>query len=129
MEAPKPVLPYGLAYGWVYAYLMLIATLWAIDSAYIKYGLTLSDAGYYLALLAMPIFSWLSIVIIQGLIKNQPPVGGAWRNSFLLLFAIEIYFGSTLPLSEELFLQIFLSLLMVMCLWAGNRKSITQKVV
>jgi hypothetical protein len=77
----------------------------------------------------MLIFSWLSIVIIKGLIKKQPPVWGAWRTSVLLLFLIEIYFGFTLPLSEELFLQIFLSLLMVMCLWAVNRKSITQKVV
>ena len=129
MQAPKPASPYGLAYAWVYVYLMLIATLWAIDSAYTKYGLTLSDAGYYLALLAMPIFSWLSIVIIKGLIKKQPPIWGAWRTSVLLLFSIEIYFGFTLPLSKELFLQIFLSLLIVMCLWAVNRKSITQKVV
>jgi serine/threonine protein kinase len=128
-QVPKPASLYGLAYAWVYAYLMLIATLWVIDSAYSKYGLTLSDAGYYLALLAMPIFSWLSIVIIKGLIKKQPPIWGAWRTSVLLLFSIEIYFGFTLPLSEELFLQIFLSLLMALCLWAVNRKSITQKVV
>ena len=129
MQAPKPASPYGLAYAWVYAYLMLIATLWVIDSAYTKYGLTLSDVGYYLALLAMLIFSWLSFIIIKGLIQKQPPVLGAWRTSVLLLFSIEIYFGFTLPLSEELFLQIFLSLLIVMCLWAVNRKSITQKVV
>ena len=129
MQAPKPASPYGLAYAWVYVYLMLIATLWAIDSAYTKYGLTLSDVGYYLALLAMLIFSWLSFIIIKGLIQKQPPVLGAWRTSVLLLFSIEIYFGFTLPLSEELFLQIFLSLLMVMCLWAVNRKNITQKIV
>jgi len=129
MQMPKPASPYGLAYAWVYAYLMLIATLWAIDSAYTKYDLTLSDVGYYLALLSMPIFSWFSIVIIKGLIKKQPPIWGAWRTSVLLLFSIEIYFGFTLPLSEELFLQIFLSLLMALCLWAVNRKSITQKVV
>jgi len=129
MQMPKPASPYGLTYAWVYGYLMLIATLWAIDSAYTKYGLTLSDVGYYLALLSMPIFSWLSIVIIKGLIKKQPPIGGAWRTSVLLLFSIEIYFGFTLPISEELFLQIFLSLLMALCLWAVNRKSITQKVV
>jgi len=129
MQVPKPASPYGLAYAWVYAYLILIATLWAIDSAYTKYVLTLSDVGYYLALLSILIFSWLSIVIIKSLIKKQPPVWGAWRTSVLLLFSIEIFFGFTLPLSEELFLQIFLSLLMVMCLWAANRKSITQKVV
>ncbi len=129
MQAPKPASPSGLAYGLAYAYLMLIATLWAIDSAYTKYGLTLSDAGYYLALLAIPIFSWLSIVTLKGLIKKQLPVWGAWRTSVLLLFSIEIYFGFTLPLSEELFLQIFLSLLMAIYLWALNRNSITQKVV
>jgi hypothetical protein len=129
MQVPKPSSPYGLAYAWAYAYLILIATLWVIDSAYTKYSLTLSDVGYYLALLSMLIFSWLSIVIIKSLIKKQPPVWGAWRTSVLLLFSIEIFFGFTLPLSEELFLQIFLSLLMVMCLWAVNRKSITQKVV
>ena len=123
-EATKP----AWAYGFVYAFALLGATLWVIDSAYSKYGLTLSDAGYYLALLAMPIFSWLSIVIIKGLIKKQPLIWGAWRTSVLLLFSIEIYFGFTLPLSEELFLQIFLSLLMALCLWAVNRKSITQKV-
>jgi hypothetical protein len=128
-QVPKPASPYGLAYAWVYAYLMLIATLWAIDSAYTKYSLPLSDVGYYLAIIAMPIFSWLCFMIIKGLIKKQPPVWGDWRISFLLLFLIEIYFGTTLPISEELFLQIFLSLLMALCLWAVNRKSITQKVV
>ncbi len=129
IEAPNQAPPWGLSYAWVYAYLILIATLWAIDSAYHKYSLALSDAGYYLALLAMPFFSWISIVTIKGLIKKHPPVWGAWRNSFLLLFFIEIYFGFTLPISEELFLQIFLSLLMVMCLWAINRNTIIQKVV
>jgi serine/threonine protein kinase len=129
MQAPKPAETDGLAYALVYAYLMLVATLWSIDSAYTKYGLTLSDAGYYLALIAMPIFSWLSILVITGLIKKQPPVWGAWRTSVLLLFSIEIYFGFTLPIGEESFLQIFLSLLMAMCLWAANRNSITQKVV
>jgi serine/threonine protein kinase len=81
MESPKPALPYGLAYASVYAYLMLIATLWAIDSAYTKYGLLLSDVGYYVALLAMPIFSWLSFMIIKGLIKKQPPVWGAEKST------------------------------------------------
>lgn len=129
MQVPKPASPSGLAYGLAYAYLMLIATLWAIDSAYTKYGLTLSDAGYYLALLAFPIFLWLSIVTLKGLIKKQLPVWGAWRTPVLLLFSIEIYFGFTLPLSEELFLQIFLSLLMAIYLWALNKNSITQRVV
>jgi serine/threonine protein kinase len=129
LESPKPAAPYGLAYAWVYAYLMLIATLWAIDSAYTKYALPLSDVGYCLALLAMPIFSWLGFMIIKCLIKKQPLVWGAWRTSVILLFSIEIYFGFTLPLSEELFLQIFLSLLMVIYLWVVNRNSITQKVV
>jgi serine/threonine protein kinase len=129
LESPKPAAPYGLAYAWVYAYLMLIAILWAIDSAYTKYALPLSDVGYCLALLAMPIFSWLGFMIIKCLIKKQPLVWGAWRTSVILLFSIEIYFGFTLPLSEELFLQIFLSLLMVIYLWVVNRNSITQKVV
>jgi hypothetical protein len=129
IETPKPAAAYGSAYVLAFAYLMLIATLWTIDSAYTKYGLALSDTGYYLALLAMPIFSWLSIVVTNALIKKQPPVWGAWRTSVLLLFSIEIYFGFTLPISEELFLQIFLSLLMAMCLWAVNKKSITQKIV
>jgi hypothetical protein len=127
LESPKPAAPYGLAYTWVYAYLMLVATLWAIDSAYTKYGLLLSDVGYYLALIAMPIFSWLSFMIIKGLIKKQPPVWGAWRTSFLLLFSIEIYFGTTLPISEEFFLHIFFSLLMAIYLWVANRTSINHK--
>jgi hypothetical protein len=122
-EATKP----AWAYGFVYAFALLGATLWVIDSAYTKYGLTLSDVGYYLALLAIPIFSWLSFIIIKGLIQKQPPVWGTWRTSFLLLFSIEIYFGITLPISEELFLQIFLSLLMAIYLLALNRNSIIQK--
>ena len=127
LESPKPAAPYGLAYAWVYAYLMLIATLWAIDSAYTKYALLLSDVGYYLAILAMPIFSWLSFMIIKGLIQKQAPVWGAWRTSFLLLFSIEIYFGTTLPISEEFFLHIFLSLLMAIYLWTAFRNSINHK--
>jgi serine/threonine protein kinase len=122
-EATKP----AWAYGFVYAFVLLGATLWVIDSAYTKYGLKLSDVGYYLALLAIPIFSWLSFIIIKGLIQKQPPVWGTWRTSFLLLFSIEIYFGITLPISEELFLQIFLSLLLAIYLLALNRNSIIQK--
>lgn len=122
-EATKP----AWAYGFVYASALLGATLWAIDSAYTKYDLVLSDIGYYLALLAIPIFSWLSFVIIKGLIKKQPPVWGAWRTSVFLLFSIEIYFGFTLPISEELFLHIFLSLLMAIYLWMASRNSINHK--
>jgi len=122
-EATKP----AWAYGFVYAFALLGATLWAIDSAYTKYDLVLSDIGYYFALLAIPIFSWLSFVIIKGLIKKQPPVWGAWRTSVFLLFSIEIYFGFTLPISEELFLHIFLSLLMAIYLWTASRNSINHK--
>ena len=122
-EATKP----AWAYGFVYAFALLGATLWAIDSAYTKYDLVLSDIGYYFALLAIPIFSWLSFVIIKALIKKQPPVWGAWRTSVFLLFSIEIYFGFTLPISEELFLHIFLSLLMAIYLWTAFRNSINHK--
>ena len=66
-------------------------------------------------------------MIIKGLIKKQAPVWGAWRTSFLLLFSIEIYFGTTLPISEEFFLHIFLSLLMAIYLWTAFRNSINHK--